>query len=183
VFRLPTSYPRLAQVCAALCGLALLTTLSLTSHAAAKPGIIPVLSETIHLAGAVVWGGGLLYFALLPWKTIRQETETYGRLLWKLVERFSIIALVAVYLLVVSGAVLAFLHVYGLPAVQSGMCRMGIASELLPRKRRTRERTARLCVSRWVRQYRSAYRHSMSQITCGRMACHRSDVMGSQVKP
>jgi len=116
VFRLPTSYPRLAQVCAALCGLALLTTLSLTSHAAAKPGIIPVLSETIHLAGVVVWGGGLLYFALLPWKTIRQETETYGRLLWKLVERFSIIALVAVCLLVVSGAVLAFLHVYGLPA-------------------------------------------------------------------
>ena len=116
VFRLSTSYPRLAQVCAALCGLALLTTLSLTSHAAAKPGIVPVLSETIHLAGVVVWGGGLLYFALLPWKTIRQETETYGRILWKLVERFSTIALVAVCLLVMSGAVLAFLHVYGLPA-------------------------------------------------------------------
>jgi putative copper export protein len=116
VFRLATSYPRLAQVCAALCGLALLSTLSLTSHAAAKPGIVPVLSETIHLAGVVIWGGGLLYFALLPWKTIRQETKTYGRLLWKLVERFSTIALVAVYLLVMSGVVLAFLHIYGLPA-------------------------------------------------------------------
>jgi putative copper export protein len=116
VFRLSTSYPRLAQVCAALCGLALLSTLSLTSHAAAKPGIVPVLSATIHLAGVVVWGGGLLYFALLPWKTIRQETETYGRFLWKLVERFSTIALVAVCLLVMSGAVLAFLHVYGLQA-------------------------------------------------------------------
>ena len=43
VFRLSTSYPRLGQVCATLCGLALLTTLSLTSHAAAKPGIVPVL--------------------------------------------------------------------------------------------------------------------------------------------
>jgi len=116
VFRLSTSYPRLAQAGAALCGLALLTTLSLTSHAAAKPGVVPVLSETIHLAGAVVWGGGLLYFALLPWKTIRQETETHGRFLWKLVERFSTIALVAVCLLVISGTVLAFLHVYGLPA-------------------------------------------------------------------
>jgi putative copper export protein len=116
VFRLSTSYPRLAQGCAALCGLALLTTLSLTSHAAARPGIAPVLSETIHLAGVVVWGGGLLYFALLPWKTLRQETEMYGHLLWKLVERFSTIALVAVCLLVMSGAVLAFLHVYGLPA-------------------------------------------------------------------
>ena len=116
VFRLSTFYPRLAQVCAALCGLALLSTLSLTSHAAAKPGIVPVMSETMHLAGVVAWGGGLLYFALLPWKTIRQETETYGRLLWKLVERFSTIALVAVCLLVMSGAVLAFLHVYGFPA-------------------------------------------------------------------
>jgi len=116
VFRLSTSYPRLGQVCAALCGLALLTTLSLASHAAAKPGIVPVLSETIHLAGVVVWGGGLLYFALLPWKTIRQETEMYGRILWKLVERFSTIALVAVCFLVMSGAVLAFLHVYGLSA-------------------------------------------------------------------
>ena len=115
-FRLSTSYPRLGQGCVALCGLALLITLSLTSHAAAKPGIVPVLSETIHLAGVVVWGGGLLYFALLPWKTIRQETETYGRILWKLVERFSTIALVAVCCLVMSGAVLAFLHVYGLPA-------------------------------------------------------------------
>ena len=116
VFWLSTSYPRLGQVCAALCGLALLTTLSLTSHAAAKPGIVPVLSETIHLAGVVVWGGGLLYFALLPWKTIRRETEIYGRILWKLVERFSTIALVAVCCLGMSGAVLAFLHVYGLPA-------------------------------------------------------------------
>src|SRR5215468_6687456 len=116
VFLLSASYPRLGRVCAALCGLALLTTLSLTSHAAAKPGIVPVLIETIHLAGVVVWGGGLLYFALLPWQTIRQEAETYGRILWKLVERFSTIALVAVCGLVMSGAVLAFLHVYGLPA-------------------------------------------------------------------
>ena len=111
-----TSYQRLAPVCTAVCGLALLTTLSLTSHAAAKPGIGPALSDTLHLLGVVIWGGGLLYFALLPWKAIRQETETYGRLLWKLVERFSTVALVAVGILVASGAVLAFLHVYGLPA-------------------------------------------------------------------
>jgi len=113
---LSTSYQRLARVCMALGGVALLTTLSLASHAAAKPGIVPVLSDTLHLVGVVIWGGGLLYFALLPWKTIRQETETYRRLLWQLVERFSTVALVAVLLLVSSGAVLAFLHVYGLPA-------------------------------------------------------------------
>ena len=116
IFLLSTAYRRLAQGCAALCGLALLTTLSLTSHAAARPGMGPILSETLHLAGVVIWGGGLLYFALLPWKTLRQETGTYGRVLWKLVERFSSIALVAVCLLVASGAVLTFLHVYDLTA-------------------------------------------------------------------
>src|SRR5262249_22831130 len=53
VFRLSPSYPRLGRVCAGLCGLALFSPLSLPSHAAAKPGIVPVLTETIHLAGVV----------------------------------------------------------------------------------------------------------------------------------
>jgi len=110
---------RLAQVCTALCGLALLTTLSLASHAAAKPGVVPVVSDLIHLAAVAIWGGGLLYFALLPWKTLRQETDASRRLLWKLVERFANAALVAVLLLVTSGVVMAFLHVYGVPALSS----------------------------------------------------------------
>lgn len=114
---LPVSAPRLAHSCSALCGLGLLMTLSLASHAAARPGIVPVVSDTLHLVGAVIWGGGLLYVALLPWKTMRQEMAISGRLLWKLMERFSNTALVAVLLLTVSGAVMAFLHVYGLAAL------------------------------------------------------------------
>lgn len=118
-FLLSTSAQRLAQVCTALCGLALLTTLSLVSHTAAKPGVVPVVSDIVHLVAAAVWGGALLYLALLPWKTIRQELDASRRLLWKLVERFSNAALVAVLLLVMSGAVMAFLHVYGIPAFSS----------------------------------------------------------------
>ena len=54
VLRLSLSSPRLAQVCTALCGLALLTTLSVTSHAAAKPGIVPVRTYRIlaHICNA-----------------------------------------------------------------------------------------------------------------------------------
>ncbi|MBI3304112.1 MAG: CopD family protein, partial [Deltaproteobacteria bacterium] len=118
-FLLSTSAQRLAQVCTALCGLALLTTLSLTSHAAAKPGVVPVVSDIVHLVAVAIWGGELLYFALLPWKTIRQDLDASRRLVWKLVERFSNVALVAVLLLVTSGAVMAFLHVYGIPAFSS----------------------------------------------------------------
>lgn len=118
-FLLSASAQRLAQVCTALCGLALLTTLSLTSHAAAKPGAVPVVSDIVHLVAVALWGGELLYFALLPWHTIRQELDVSRRLVWKLVERFANTALVVVLLLVMSGAVLAFLHVYGLSAFSS----------------------------------------------------------------
>src|SRR5262249_54885755 len=110
---------RLAHVCTTLCGLALLTTLSLVSHAAAKPGITPVVSDTLHLVGVVIWVGGLCYFAGLPWRTIRQQTAASRRLLWQLVEHFSNTPLLAVLLLVASGPVLAFLHLYGLSALVS----------------------------------------------------------------
>lgn len=114
---LPRHSPRLAHVCVALCGLGLLSTLSLTSHAAARPGIVPVLVDTIHLVGAVIWVGGLVYVALLPWPILRQNSALVRHLLWTLVERFSHTALIAVLLLTASGAVMAFFHVYGLTAL------------------------------------------------------------------
>jgi len=61
-FLLPVYAQRLAHVCTALCGLGLLMTLSLASHTAAKPGIVPVVSATLHLVGVVVWGGRAAVF-------------------------------------------------------------------------------------------------------------------------
>jgi len=111
------SAPRVRWVGTTLCGLALLLTISLTSHAAAKPGLAPLVGDIAHLAGAVVWSGCLLYFASLPWQAIRHHLTATQRVFWRLIERVSTIALVAVSVLLGSGAVLAFLHVYGLAAL------------------------------------------------------------------
>jgi putative copper export protein/mono/diheme cytochrome c family protein len=105
------------QITVVLNSVILLTTVSATSHAAAKPGLVPVCMDIIHLMGAVTWGGGLLYLACLPWRAIRQAPETYGRSMRRLLERFATMALVAVCLTGASGAILAFLHVYGLVAL------------------------------------------------------------------
>ncbi len=95
----------------------LIATVSLTSHAAATPGLAPVLLDALHLGCAVTWCGGLCYIACLPWRTFWQAPETYGRAVRRLVARFSTLALVAVCGVGVSGAVLAFVHVYGLVAL------------------------------------------------------------------
>lgn len=114
---LSTAYRLYGQISIALSGMTLLITFSSTSHAAAKADVTAVLSDMVHLLGVVTWGGGLVYLAALPWQRIRQEPALYTRAIWKLVERFSTLALMAVILVGLSGAVLAFLHVYGLVAL------------------------------------------------------------------
>ena len=114
---LRTSWQRLARLGTGGCGLGLLLSMAYAGHMTAKPGIAPLLTDAVHLLGAVLWAGGLGYMALMPWRRLRQETEFSGRMLWKLLERFSSLALVAVLLLLASGAILAFLQVYGVPAL------------------------------------------------------------------
>ncbi len=99
-------------------GLALLCTISLTSHAAARPDIFPFFSDIVHVLAVVVWGGGLLYFAALPWRLVAADLSRHTRVLGRLVERFSILAMIAVLAIAATGAIAAFLHVYGLEALQ-----------------------------------------------------------------
>lgn len=110
---LPPGWHRLAQLGTWGCGLGLVLSFSMAGHAAAKLGMLPLVTDAVHVLAAVVWAGGLLCMALLPWQRLREETAFAGRLLWKLFERFSVVALVAVLLLLASGAVLAFVQVYG----------------------------------------------------------------------
>ena len=107
-----------ATVLTGVAGLALLCTISLTSHAAARPDIIPLLSDLVHVLAAVIWGGGLLYFASLPWRLIGVDLPRHTRAIGQLVERFSILAIIAVLAMAATGAIAAFLHVYGLEALQ-----------------------------------------------------------------
>ena len=99
-------------------GLCLLCTISLTSHAAARPDIIPLVSDVVHLLAAVIWGGGLLYFAILPWGLLRADLSPHIRPIGRLVERFSVLAMIAVLAIAATGAIAAFLHVYGPEALK-----------------------------------------------------------------
>jgi putative copper export protein/mono/diheme cytochrome c family protein len=98
-------------------GLGLLCSISLTSHAAARPGVFPLLSDIVHLLAVVMWGGGLWYFACLPWRGFSADLSTHARLIGRLVERFSTLAIIAVLAIAATGAIASFLHIYGLEAL------------------------------------------------------------------
>ena len=99
--------------CTGAVGLALAGAISLTSHAAARADIIPIVSDLVHVLAAVVWGGGLLYFAVLPWRLLRGGLPHHTRLIARLVRRFSALALGATLAVATTGAIAAYLHVYG----------------------------------------------------------------------
>ena len=114
LFAVTQHRPSAAKVaCTGAVGLALAGAVSLTSHAAARPDVIPFCSDIVHVLAAVVWGGGLLCFAVLPWRLLRSDLPHHARLIGRLVRRFSALALGATLTLATTGAVATFLHVYG----------------------------------------------------------------------
>lgn len=104
---------RIGMACAGIVGLALVGAISLTSHAAARADVVPFISDVAHVLAAVVWGGGLLCFAVLPWRLLRGDLACHTRLIARLVRRFSALALGATLAVATTGAVATFLHVYG----------------------------------------------------------------------
>lgn len=109
---------KLAVLSTGAIGLGVLSTISLTSHAAARPEMMPFVSDIVHLLAAVSWGGGLLYFAMLPWSCLRNDLSHHTRPIGRVVERFSALALTAVLAIAATGAIATFLHVYGPEALQ-----------------------------------------------------------------
>lgn len=118
VLLLQTGWQRLAHWGTWGGALGLLWSMAYAGHMTAKPGLAPLLTALVHLLGAVLWGGGVGYMLLLPWRALRQQAESSGRLLWKLLERLSSLALVGVLLLLGSGMIMAFIQVYGVPALR-----------------------------------------------------------------
>jgi putative copper export protein/mono/diheme cytochrome c family protein len=105
--------PKWAMACTGALGFGVLCTISLTSHAAARPDTFPLVSDLVHLLAAVSWGGGLLYFASLPWHLLHTDLSHHTLPLGRLVERFSTLGLIAVLAIATTGVMAAFLHVYG----------------------------------------------------------------------
>jgi copper transport protein len=81
----------------------LLATFALGSHAAAVAGSgWAILGDFIHLTAAALWLGGLIALALLLWQWYQQPAVDLLRLR-QIVRRFSRLATLAVFVLVVTG--------------------------------------------------------------------------------
>ena len=99
-------------------GLALLLTVSLTSHAATEAHpVLPVLDDWIHLIGMTFWFGGLVYL-LTGLRQLRElDDATRTRLTSRLASRFSSMALVSVALIGVTGLYSALLRIGSISAL------------------------------------------------------------------
>ncbi|MEZ4661359.1 MAG: CopD family protein [Caldilineaceae bacterium] len=85
-------------------GLAILATFSAGSHAAAVAGRNwAMLGDLIHFAAAAVWMGGLLLLAILLWQMRNSLGREDAQALRQTVQRFSTMAMLAVFVLICSG--------------------------------------------------------------------------------
>ena len=96
---------RVSDALFVLAGVTLLGTFSWTSHAAAMGGTPPLLADLVHFGAATVWAGPIIYLALYPhWSEQRPALKAAFR-------RVSMIGLVSVLLLFITGGYTALIHI------------------------------------------------------------------------
>jgi copper transport protein len=92
--------------------LALLFTVTLTSHAATEPRpLLPILGDWLHLVGMAFWLGGLVYFFTAVRHLHRLDGELRTQLTSFLAGRFSVNAILVVALIGLTGVYSAYLRV------------------------------------------------------------------------
>lgn len=99
---------------AAVCAGALVSTLTLQSHAATQSRLLPLAMDWAHATAASVWVGGLLGFPLVLLGALRGvEPGLRNKLLRRSVRRFTTLATITVAVLVITGTYAALLHLSG----------------------------------------------------------------------
>ncbi len=90
----------------------LLLNLSLGGHASSDPSpMLSILSNAIHLGAASLWAGGLIAFAVMLPGTLRSVSEACRpELLRTLFTQFSILAIVSVTVLAITGTYATLRH-------------------------------------------------------------------------
>lgn len=104
---------------AAVLGLAIIGSISASSHAATEPGLLPVACNFMHWIAVLAWGGCLLQLALLPWPRIGRECDDGALNVTPLIRRHAQLTFAALALLLLSGGLLAFIHVHNADAMQT----------------------------------------------------------------
>jgi len=103
--------PFLRRIWASVLAAAALLTFSASSHAAAARGSgWAVAGDYIHLIAAAVWAGGLLFLALLLLRLRRMETVPEPDRLVLLLQRYSLSAQAAVFILALTGLFSSFVQ-------------------------------------------------------------------------
>ncbi|MDE3090191.1 MAG: copper resistance protein CopC, partial [Chloroflexota bacterium] len=113
------SRPSILLSVSVLLGFLLLVTQSLNSHDAAitDPPLLPLLADLIHLLGVVIWVGGLVQLiATLPAFLRALPAARQMRMLAAAISSFSLVAFVAVAVIILSGAYSMYLQVGSLEA-------------------------------------------------------------------
>ncbi len=99
---------------AALVGLVVPLTFSLLSHAAAQPkgAAAAIVADALHLVAAAIWGGGVVLLAVVLLPTLRPfNSGPWRDVLRVAIPRFSVLALAAWGILLLSGLYAAWLQV------------------------------------------------------------------------
>ena len=107
------------QFLATMVGLMIIASLATASHAATESGILPIASSIAHWVSVVAWGGCLLNLSLLPWSALYREYEQGGLYIGKIANRYAIVTLFVLGLFVLTGGLLAFIHVHNADAMSS----------------------------------------------------------------
>lgn len=107
---------RLPWLAPLIAGLSVVVLVSALSHQAGKESAIPLFADIIHLTATSVWGGGLIYFSLLPWRLIRAEANGVRRLA-KMANAFSTVGLLSVATLMGTGIYIAVQQFFSAAAV------------------------------------------------------------------
>lgn len=113
-------------------GLIALLTISWGSHTAAATGGIAILSDIAHLAGAALWGGGLVVLAILLPPLLQDKAgESVRELTSTIISRFSRLAIIGLGIAVVTGFLLTSYHVPSWNTLFSTFYGYSLSSKLL----------------------------------------------------
>ena len=100
--------PRFAGAVAAGTGLVGIVLLVMAGHAAALPGPVPIIGQTVHVVGAAVWIGGIVALLVLAVRPALLSTTPPP--MRSLMPRFSALALVSIGLVVLTGIYSAYVQ-------------------------------------------------------------------------
>lgn len=89
------------------------------SHSAAEPGVLAIISDGLHLFAAIVWGGNLLHLVAQPWPNLFESRGEQKRFVGELATRHARTTLAVLALVVLTGGVLAFVHIHNIDALRT----------------------------------------------------------------